>query len=205
MKEKVRNALNRAKEEGVIAEDQDIFDVEIDIPGIGLVTYEELTESMAELALDILNKMIANKSKFKEKEEFKGGFDDLFKSPEEEPESQSSEETESSKSEDASLEELNEALENLSNLKASLKVPVKFSKNTKLRFPPSGETNERHKKRKMVEQLSKEEEEETEFYKTQYEPNLETKPYIQDGSGNQNPEQAFSGTPMWNSMFMWMS
>jgi len=211
VKEKVRNALDRAKKEGIIDKDQSIFDVKIDIPGVGPVTYDQLTEAMAEKALKILNKMISEKHKTKS-EESEGalGSDKL-------PDlglgglgnvggpggSEGSSLGGASEGGDPAAE-LDEALNALQQLNASFNLNIKTGKGNKQQFPISGETDEKHKKRKMVEQLSKDEEEEVEFYKTQHEPNLESKPYIQDGNGNTNPEQAFANDPMWNNVYMWM-
>jgi len=207
MKEKVRHALDRAKKEGLIKEDQDIFDVQIDIPGVGLVTYDQLTETLSEKALIILNKMIANKHKEKVKlEKTKTEPKSDLTMPEFEELTQTQGLQEKTKpEEDQSLADLNKALDSLNQVNAFLNNSLKTGKNKKLQFPISGETDNKHKKRRMVEQLSKDEEEEVEFYKTQYDPSQETKPYIQEGSGNENPEQAFAGTPMWNEVFMWMN
>jgi len=84
---------------------------------------------------------------------------------------------------------------------AAARVPYKTAK--KERFPLGGEIDVNHQERKMPEQMSKDEEDEVSFNKTHYEPNRDTKPYLQQGNGNDNAETAFAGDPMWSNTFCW--
>jgi len=211
-KDQVFRKLDQLKELGKIPPEASIYeDVVLQVPGVPEgVTPSQLTDAMAEQVLEILNKAESD-ARAAGAKSGEGNAQPGDQSPASPPMGgapavpPAGEMPPAGGQTDPNLDAALGDLEGL--LGGTPPVPkaasaVHFSRE---RFVPSGETDIRHQKRKMVEQLSKDEEEETEFHKTQVEPNKETKPYLQTGNGNDNPEGAFAGDAMKSNVFFWQA
>jgi len=218
LKDQVFRKLDQLKELGKIPPEASIYtDVLLQIPGIPQgVTPDQLTDAMAEQALEMLKKQ-ESEARASAPKDTENGEDTatppapaagmpptggLTPSP---AAAAGAPAPVAAPGQPPASPELDSALGDLSSLigagpKATSRSVVKISRE---RFVPSGETDIKHQKRKLVEQLSKDEEEETEFHKTQYEPNKETKPYLTQGNGNDNPEGAFANNPMAANVYFW--
>lgn len=199
LREQIERGIDFLKEKGKIPDDKSSYkDVLLTLENGQKITIDAITDQIAEEALKVLNKEIASASKEAPAE----GTPDAEAAPGQ-----------------AAPDDFDGIMDELDSLaaanQAAIKTGASYHETTlndvnaphngpkPSRFVPPGETRADHKKRTMVEQLSKDEENEVEFHKTQIEPNEESKPYLQDGNGGDNPEQGFAGTPMYNNVFMW--